>query len=41
MTEKLKNIMSVTSNCRLNMVWTGQKFLELNQKFLNGSQKST
>ena len=33
MTEKVKNIMSVTSNCRFN--------IELNQNFLNGSQKAT
>ena len=41
MAEKVKNIMSVTSNCRFNMVWTGPKKLELNQNFLNGSQKPT
>ena len=41
MTEKVKNIMSVTSNCRFNMVWTGPKKFELNQNFLNGSQKAT
>ena len=41
MTEKVKNIMSVTSNCRFNMDWTGPKNFELNQNFLNGCQKST
>ena len=41
MTEKVKNIMSVTSNCRFNMVWTSPNHIELNQNFLNGSQKAT
>ena len=40
MAEKVKNIMSVT-NCRFNMVWTIPKLFELNQNFLNGSQKAT